>query len=257
MIELRDLAKEYATATAAAVHGLNLAVETGEFLVLVGPSGCGKTTTLTMINRLTEPTRGAVFIDNADVRTSDPVRLRRHIGFVFQDVGLFPHMTIAENAGISLRLQGVARREIDARVDEILALVRLPAGEFRGRYPAALSGGQRQRVGVARALAARPSIMLMDEPFGAIDPLTRDELSSDYRQIHDRLGLTTVLVTHDMTEALLLADRVALMRDGRLVQVSTPRELFAHPADDFVRQMIESPRRRARALSEAMRAGEA
>jgi osmoprotectant transport system ATP-binding protein len=255
MIELRDLAKDYTTAATAAVHDLNLVVQTGEFLVLVGPSGCGKTTTLTMINRLIEPTRGAVFIDGTDVRTSDPVRLRRHIGFVFQDVGLFPHMTIAENAGISLRLQAVATREIDARVDEILALVRLPSGEFRGRYPAALSGGQRQRVGVARALAAKPSIMLMDEPFGAIDPLTRDELASDYRQIHDRLGLTTVLVTHDMTEALLLADRVALMRDGRLVQVSTPRELFAHPADDFVREMIESPRRRARALSDAMQGG--
>jgi osmoprotectant transport system ATP-binding protein len=254
MIELRDLTKEYG-ASVAAVYDLNLVVETGEFLVLVGPSGCGKTTTLTMINRLIDPTRGAVFIDGADVRASDPVHLRRHIGFVFQDVGLFPHMTVAENTGIALRLQGVGRGEVDERVNETLALVRLSPAEFRGRYPAALSGGQRQRVGVARALAAKPSIMLMDEPFGAIDPLIRDELSSDYRQIHDALGLTTVLVTHDMTEAFLLADRVALMREGRLVQVGTPDELFAQPADDFVRMMIDSPRRRAQALGDAMRVG--
>ncbi len=254
MIELRELSKQYAAREAAAVHELNLRVETGEFLVLAGPSGCGKTTTLSMINRLVEPSGGAVLIDGVDARESDPVRLRRRIGFVFQDIGLFPHMTVAENAGIVLRLLGRPAPEIDARVDELLALVRLPPRTFRDVFPPALSGGQRQRVGVARALAASPRIMLMDEPFGAIDPLTRDELAADYRHIHERLGLTTILVTHDMTEAVLLADRIALLREGRLVQAGTPRELLAAPADDFVRAMIDSPRRRAEALAR-MQAG--
>jgi osmoprotectant transport system ATP-binding protein len=254
MIELRELTKTYES-RGTAVRGLNLTVASGEFLVLAGPSGCGKTTTLTMINRLTEPSGGTVLIDGVDARASDSVTLRRRIGFVFQDIGLFPHMNVAENAGIVLRLLGKAPPEINARVDELLALVRLPAGNYRGAFPAALSGGQRQRVGVARALAASPRIMLMDEPFGAIDPITRDELASDYRQIHDRLGLTTILVTHDMTEAILLADRIALMREGRLVQVGTPNDLLSAPADDFVRAMMESPRRRSEALASALRIG--
>lgn len=247
MIELRDLSKSYGT-SAPAVDGVDLRVENGEFLALAGPSGCGKSTTLAMINRLLEPTRGSVFIDGNDVRGVDPVRLRRGIGFAFQDIGLFPHMTVAENVGMVLRLLRRDSREIAARVEELLALVRLPASRFRDALPATLSGGQRQRVGVARALAARPSIMLMDEPFGAIDPLTRDELASDYRRIHDELHLTTILVTHDMTEAILLADRIGLMRAGRIVQVGTPRELLSAPSDDFVRAMIESPRRRALAF---------
>ncbi|HEY2446597.1 MAG TPA: ATP-binding cassette domain-containing protein [Rhizomicrobium sp.] len=251
MIELRELSKSYG-ARGQAVRGLNLTVASGEFLVLAGPSGCGKTTTLTMINRLTEPSGGAILIDGADTRDIDPVTLRRRIGFVFQDVGLFPHMSVAENAGIVLRLLGKPAGESAARVDELLALVQLPARDFRDTFPAALSGGQRQRVGVARALAASPRIMLMDEPFGAIDPLTRDELSSDYRQIHERLELTTILVTHDVTEAILLADRIALMREGRLVQVGTPNELLSAPADDFVRAMMESPTRRSQALASAL-----
>ncbi|HEX4078750.1 MAG TPA: ATP-binding cassette domain-containing protein [Rhizomicrobium sp.] len=248
MIELRDLSKNYGK-RGVAVEGLSLRVETGEFLVLAGPSGSGKTTTLSMINRLVEPSRGAVLIDGVDTRETDGVALRRQIGFVFQDIGLFPHLSVAENAGIVLRLTGMRPREIMKRVDELLALVRLPPEDFRNAFPAALSGGQRQRVGVARALAANPHIMLMDEPFGAVDPLTRDELAFDYRQIHERLGLTTILVTHDMTEALLLADRLALMRNGRLVQVGTPRALLSAPADDFVRAMVEHPRRRARVLA--------
>ena len=255
MIELRDLSKQYG-ADGAAVDGVNLRIETGEFLILAGPSGGGKTTTLSMINRLVEPSRGAVLIDGADIRETDPVRLRRQIGFVFQDIGLFPHMTAAENAGIALKLAGRRPQEIRARVDALLTLVQLPAERFRDVFPAQLSGGQRQRVGVARALAASPHLMLMDEPFGALDPLTRDELAADYRRIHTELGLTTVLVTHDMTEAMLLGDRIALMRDGRLVQVGSPRELISSPADDFVRAMVESPRRRARALAE-LQAGHA
>jgi len=249
VIELRDLSKQYG-ARAPAVDSMNLRIEGGEFLVLAGPSGCGKTTTLSMINRLIEPSRGNVFIDGVDTHQTDPVALRRRIGFVFQDVGLFPHMSVAENAGIALKLAGKRPQEIGARVDELLALVRLPAEHFRNVLPGALSGGQRQRVGVARALAASPRLMLMDEPFGALDPLTRDELAFDYRRIHERLRLTTILVTHDMTEAMLLGDRIAMMREGRLVQVGTPHELCSAPANDFVRAMMESPRRRARALAE-------
>jgi osmoprotectant transport system ATP-binding protein len=176
---------------------------------------------------------------------------------VFQAVGLFPHMTVAENIGITPRLLGWPAHEIAARTDALLALVRLEPGQFRDRFPGQLSGGQRQRVGLARALAPRPAIMLMDEPFGALDPLTRDDISGDYREIHGRLGLTTVLVTHDMTEAFLLADRVAVMRAGELVQLGTPQELLANPADDLVRTLVETPRRRAKKLAEAMRVGEA
>ncbi|MGH6888966.1 MAG: ATP-binding cassette domain-containing protein [Rhizomicrobium sp.] len=248
MIELRDLSRAYGLHRA--VEGLDLRVDSGEFLVLAGLSGSGKTTTLSMINRLVEPTGGAVLIDGVDVRARDPVALRREIGFVFQDTGLFPHMTVAENVGIVPKLLGRRARTSDIPTsDELLVLVRLDPARVRAAYPSALSGGERQRVGVARALAARPRIMLMDEPFGAIDAPTRDELSADYRRIHERLGLTTVMVTHDMTEAMLLADRIALMRAGRLVQVGTPRELLAAPADDFVRSMVETPRRRARALA--------
>jgi osmoprotectant transport system ATP-binding protein len=252
MIELRDVSKVYADGTRAAVRSLNLSIPRGEFLAVVGPSGCGKTTTLSMINRLVDPSSGTICIDGSDIRDADPVKLRRGIGFVFQDVGLFPHLTAGENAGIALRLMGRPAIEIRARVTEVFGQVQLPPAEFLGRAPSALSGGQRQRVGVARALAAKPSIMLMDEPFGALDPLIRDELAGEYHAIHRALGLTTILVTHDMTEALLLADRIAIMRGGALVQIGTPHELFAAPVDSFVRDMIESPARRARALAEAI-----
>lgn len=247
MIELRNLNRAYGARSA--VRSLNLTVATGEFLAMVGPSGCGKTTTLSMINRLVEPSSGAILVDGVDVRGTDPVQLRRGIGFVFQDVGLFPHLTAGENAGITLRLMRRPANEIRDRVSEVLTLVRLPPAEFHDRYPAALSGGQRQRVGVARALAAKPAIMLMDEPFGALDPLIRDELALEYRDLHRALGLTTVMVTHDVTEALVFADRVAVMRDGELVQVGTPRELVSVPADAFVREMVDSPTKRARALA--------
>jgi osmoprotectant transport system ATP-binding protein len=253
MIDLRLLSKDYPNA-ARVVDAVSLRVETGEFVALIGPSGSGKTTLLSMVNRLIEPSSGHVLIDGEDAQAADPAGLRRRIGFVFQDVGLFPHMTIAENVGITLRLLGARAADIAARVEELLALVRLEPELYRDRFPAALSGGQRQRVGVARALAARPSIMLMDEPFGAIDPLTRDDIAADYRAIHESLGLTTLLVTHDMTEAFLLADRIAIMRAGKLVQVGRPPELLRHPADDFVRAMVESPKRRAIALTEAMAA---
>lgn len=251
MIELRNLAKSY-DGRSAAVEGVTLTIATGEFLALVGPSGCGKTTTLSMINRLVEPSDGTVLIDGSDTRRWNPVTLRRQIGFVFQDIGLFPHMTVAENAGVVLRILGEDNQRIQSRVNELLALVRLRPETYRNRFPADISGGERQRVGVARALAARPAIVLMDEPFGAVDPLARDKLASDYRQIHDSLGLTTLLVTHDMTEAILLADRIALMREGRLVQVGSPRDLVLSPADEFVRAMMDTPRRRATAVASTM-----
>jgi osmoprotectant transport system ATP-binding protein len=251
MIVLNHVTKRFGSATHPAVDNVDLTVKGGEFLVLIGPSGCGKSTTLAMINRLIEPSSGEIAIDGTDVKAGDPVLLRRKIGFVFQDVGLFAHMTVGENAGITLRLMGEPPAAVIARTDEVLEQVHL-SKDFRDRYPATLSGGQRQRVGLARALAAKPAIMLMDEPFGALDPLIRDDLTADYRGIHDALKLTTVLVTHDMTEAILLADRIAVMREGRFVQVASPRELVTTPKDDFVRSMIESPKRRARALSDVI-----
>ena len=255
MIELRHLSKRFAGADRDAVADLDLTIAKGEFMVLIGESGCGKTTTLNMINRLTEPTSGQILIGGEDATASDPVTLRRHMGFVFQAIGLFPHLTVEENVAITPKLLKWPADQISVRVDELLDLVRLNSATYRTRFPWELSGGQRQRVGLARALAARPGIMLMDEPFGALDPVTRDDLSADYRAIHDTLGLTTILVTHDMTEAFLLADRVAVMRDGLLVQLGTPHHLLAAPADDFVRILVETPRRRARQLAKAMETG--
>jgi len=251
MIALEKVSLSYTGAGAPAVQDIDLTVPRGAFFVLIGESGCGKTTTLHLINRLLEPDQGRVLVEGKDVRTVDPVTLRRGMGFIFQAIGLFPHLTVAENIAITPKLLGWAQGRIAARVDELLDLVRLEPGSYRDRRPDALSGGQRQRVGLARALAAEPRVMLMDEPFGALDPLTRDDLSAEYRQIHDALGLTTVLVTHDMTEALLLADEIAVMRAGRIVQIGTPRTLLDAPADDFVRTLIETPKRRARRLAEA------
>jgi len=226
----------------------------GEFLVLIGESGSGKTTTLNMINRLTEPSGGRILVDGEDILAVDAVGLRRRMGYVFQGAGLFPHMTVGENIGVTPRLLGWPREAIAARVDELLQLMRLAPDEYRGRFPRELSGGQQQRIALARALAAKPKIMLMDEPFGALDPIIRDDLAEDYRQIHARLGLTTIFVTHDMTEAMMLGDRIAVMREGRLVQIGTPNELLSAPADDFVRSLVETPRKRARRLAEILRA---
>jgi osmoprotectant transport system ATP-binding protein len=251
MIRLENVTKAYA-AGEPAVRSLTLEVPDREFAVLIGPSGCGKSTTLSMINRLVEPTSGTISVDGQDTAALEPVALRRRIGFVFQGIGLFPHLTVAENIGITPRLLGWTRDDIRARIKELLALVRLESEHYAERLPRELSGGQQQRVGLARALAAQPKIMLMDEPFGALDPLVRDELGSDYRAIHTELGLTTILVTHDMTEALLLADKIAVMRAGEIVQSGSPEELLRAPVDEFVRAMIETPRRRAQRLAEAL-----
>jgi osmoprotectant transport system ATP-binding protein len=255
MIRLERVSKSYDAARTYAVRDLSLHVTDGETLVLLGSSGCGKTTTLKMINRLIEPTAGRITVDGADVREQDAVLLRRRIGYVFQRIGLFPHMTVGENVAVVPRLLGWSRAETSARVDELLELVGLSAGEYRDRLPRQLSGGQQQRVGVARALAARPKVMLMDEPFGALDPLTRVAIQDEFRRIHDRLGLTTLLVTHDMTEALLMANRIAVLHGGRLLQVGTPQKLMSQPASAVVAELMLAPKRQADRL-EAIAAGE-
>lgn len=245
VIELAGVEKRYGDATALA--GVSLSVARGGFVALVGGSGSGKTTLLKTINGLVRPDAGAIAVQGEDVAAAEPFRLRRRIGYVFQEVGLFPHLTVAENIAITPKLLGWDRAKIAARVATLLDLVALPS-EMGGRAPAALSGGQRQRVGVARALAAEPAIVLMDEPFGALDPLTRDALGSDYRALHERLGLTTVMVTHDMAEAVLLADRVVVLKDGRVLADGRPAELLATATDPHVLALLEAPRRQAERL---------
>ncbi|MGJ5181758.1 ATP-binding cassette domain-containing protein [Bradyrhizobium oligotrophicum] len=231
----------------AAVDDVALEIAEGEFLAIVGGSGSGKTTLLRLTNRLIELDSGTIRIAGEDISGLEPVGLRRRIGNVFQNGALFPHMTVAANIGITPRLLGTPADEIAARVDELLDLVQLDRKAHRDRLPDELSGGQRQRVGVARALAARPAIVLMDEPFGALDPLTRDALGGDYRALHDRLALTTIMITHDITEALLLADRIAVMRSGRLVEVGTPA-LLAASREPYVTELMSTPRRQAARL---------
>jgi osmoprotectant transport system ATP-binding protein len=231
-----------------ALDRVSLAVPEREFLGVVGPSGSGKTTLLRLVNRLTDPSAGTVRLEGEDVRTLDAIGLRRRIGYVFQGIGLFPHMTVAENIGVTPRLLGWEAARISERVRQLLELVRLNPAVHRDRFPHQLSGGERQRVGVARAIAAGPRIVLMDEPFGALDPLTRDALGQDYRRLHDALGLTTVMITHDVLEALLLADRIVVMAEGRLVADGTPRQLMAEGGDAYARQLMQAPRRQAARL---------
>jgi osmoprotectant transport system ATP-binding protein len=230
-----------------AVDDVSLEVAEGEFLAIVGGSGSGKTTLLRLTNRLIDADNGRITVDGEDVRAVDAIGLRRRIGYVFQSGGLFPHMSVADNIGITPKLLGTPAAEISARVAELLDLVRLDRAQHRDRLPQELSGGQRQRVGVARALAAKPRIVLMDEPFGALDPLTRDALGDDYRALHHTLGLTTVMITHDMTEAILLADRVAVMRAGKLLALGTPAEL-SRSDDAYVGELMRTPRRQAERL---------
>jgi len=248
MIELQHVCKDYPTGRA--IDDLSLTIADGELLVLLGGSGCGKTTTLKTINRLLDPTSGRVLLDGRDVATVPGHELRRQIGYAFQKVGLFPHMTVADNVGITLRLLDWPAARIQHRVDELLELVELAPDDMRARFPSQLSGGQQQRVGVARALAASPRVVLLDEPFGALDPLTRDRLQRSFDRIRRRLALTAVFVTHDMVEALLLGDRIAVLHDGRLVQVGTPHDLIERPADDYVRQLMETPQRQAARIDE-------
>ena len=247
LIAFTDVSKSFDGGAVKAVDDVSLDVAEGEFLAIVGGSGSGKTTLLRLANRLIVPSSGTVTVAGEDVALSDPIGLRRRIGYVFQSGGLFPHLSVADNIGITPKLLGTPANEIADRVDELLDLVRLDRTQHRDRFPHELSGGQRQRVGVARALAARPRIVLMDEPFGALDPLTRDALGDDFRALHDRLGLTTIMITHDMTEAILLADRVAVMRSGKLLAQGTPTEL-SDSTETYVGELLGTPRRQAERL---------
>ncbi|HEY3031620.1 MAG TPA: ATP-binding cassette domain-containing protein [Bradyrhizobium sp.] len=248
LIAFAHVGKSFDGGRVRAVDDVSLEVAEGEFLAIVGGSGSGKTTLLRLANRLIDADEGHITVEGEDVRAVDPVQLRRRIGYVFQSGGLFPHISVGGNIGITPKLQDTPAAEIASRVDELLDLVRLDRSLYRDRFPHELSGGQRQRVGVARALAARPRIVLMDEPFGALDPLTRDALGDDYRALHGKLGLTTVMITHDMTEAILLADRIAVMRAGRLLAQGTLAEL-SDSDDAYVGELLRTPRRQAERLN--------
>jgi osmoprotectant transport system ATP-binding protein len=227
----------------AAVNDLSLTVPAGEICVLVGPSGSGKTTTMKMVNRLIEPTSGRITIDGRDVMDLPPVELRRKIGYVIQQVGLFPHLTVAENVAVVPGLLRWDRKRTDDRVRELLELIGLEPAEYGPRYPSELSGGERQRVGVARALAADPPVMLMDEPFGAVDPIRRDRLQNEFLRLQDRVGKTVIFVTHDVDEAIKMADRIAILeRGGRLAQYDTPTAILSAPASDFVERFVGADR---------------
>lgn len=249
MISFEAVYKFYDEAAAPAVRDLNLLVEPESFLVLLGESGSGKTTTLKMINRLVEPSSGRLGFEGQNLKDVNPIDLRRRIGYAFQGIGLFPHMNVAANIATVPRLLDWPQRDIDARVDELLETIGLPPKEFANRYPHELSGGERQRVGVARALAARARYLLMDEPFGALDPITRDGLQTELKALQRSLQLTIVLVTHNVTEALLLADRIAVMRDGMLLGHDAPARLIADPPHPYVRELMEMPQRQAERVS--------
>jgi len=255
MIRLSGVQKSYDGGKSYAVANTSFVVERGEFLALIGESGCGKTTTLKMINRLEEPSQGEIEVNGRNVLEQNPEQLRRNIGYVFQGIGLFPHHTVAENVAAVPQLLGWEADRIQSRCEEILHMVGLPIDEYGSRSPGQLSGGQQQRVGVARALAAESEVVLMDEPFGALDPITRVELQEEFKRIQQRLNLTVVMVTHDMTEALLLADRVAVMKDGEILQIGSPGDLLSNPQHEYVQKIMDMPKRRADRLEELMGGG--
>jgi len=257
MIALEALTKRYG-AGPPAVNALSLEVVTGEVCALIGPSGSGKSTTLRMINRLIEPTSGKIWLDGEDVTRMPPVELRRRMGYVIQQVGLFPHLRVADNVATVPRLLGWDKARVRARVTELLELVGLEPGVYANRWPHELSGGQRQRVGVARALGADPPLLLMDEPFGAIDPITRHRLQTEFLELQHRVRKTVVIVTHDLEEAILLGDRIALLREGgHLEQYATPGELLGSPATPFVADFVGSDRSLRRLAVVALKASDA
>lgn len=241
MIRLTNVTKTYDQGTSFAVDSVSLEVETGETMVLLGTSGCGKTTTLKMINRLIEISEGKIEVGGCDVMEQSPVELRRAIGYTFQGIGLFPHMTVADNISIVLRISGKKRKQCTDRSHEMLSLVGLDPELYADSYPAQLSGGQQQRVGVARALAANPAYLLMDEPFGALDALTRDALQQQFLQLKKTFHKTVIFVTHDIIEALILADRITVMHEGKIEQIGTKSEILQNPASEFVRNLFAKP----------------
>ncbi|MGI8575703.1 MAG: ABC transporter ATP-binding protein [Egibacteraceae bacterium] len=241
MIQLEELTKRFPGQDEPAVEKLSMEIYDGEIVVLVGPSGCGKTTTMKLINRLIEPTSGRIVLEGEDVTKADPDQLRRRMGYVIQQIGLFPHMTIADNIAAVPRMLKWSDDRISKRVDELLDVVGMDPGRYRDRYPKELSGGQRQRVGVARGLAADPPVMLMDEPFGAIDPITRDRLQNEFLRLQEDIRKTIVFVTHDIDEAIKMGDRIAILRDRSIIaQYDRPEVILADPADEFVADFIGS-----------------
>lgn len=252
MIRLSRVSKSFDGGRTYAVRELSVEIHDGETLVMLGSSGCGKTTTLKMINRLLEPTSGTIEVDGEDISQRDPVRWRRSVGYVFQGIGLFPHMTVEENVAIILRLLGWPTVKKRRRVSELLELVGIDPEEFSRRLPDQLSGGQQQRVGVARALAADPEYLLMDEPFGALDALTRDTLQQELLSLKQRLRKTIVFVTHDIFEALTIGDRIAVLHQGELQQVGTSEEVVGRPASPFVRELFEKPAKQLAAFRDVL-----
>lgn len=238
MIKFENVTKIYPNTKKPAVNDLTLQIEEGEICMLVGPSGCGKTTTMKMVNRLIEPTSGNIYINGENIMNKNPVELRRSIGYVIQNVGLFPHMTIAENIATVPKEKKWDKERINKRVDELLKLMELNPEIYRNRKPSDLSGGQRQRVGVARALAANPPVMLMDEPFGALDPITRSKLQNEFLRLQEKICKTIIFVTHDIDEAIKMGDKIVVVRNGKMVQQGTPDDILGNPVDEFVENLI-------------------
>lgn len=241
MLIFRDLVKVFPGAKSPAVDNVNLEIAEGETVVLLGSSGCGKSTTLKMVNRLIEPDSGEILFQNKSIKKFTYEKLRRSIGYVIQGIGLFPHWTVAENIGAVLRLEGVSAKNRRMRTQELMEMVSLPEATFADRYPEELSGGQQQRVGVARALAANPNLLLMDEPFGALDGVNREKLQKELLRLKHDLRKTILFVTHDLFEAIMLGDRIAVMHNGRLEQVGKAEDLINTPTTPFVRQLFEKP----------------
>lgn len=241
MIQFQGISKKYNDGTTA-IKNLNLEINEGELVTLIGPSGCGKTTTMKMINRLVEPSSGIIKVNGEDISKVNPVELRRNIGYVIQQIGLFPHMKIKDNISLVPKLKKMDKSTYETKVDELLHLVGLDPETFRDRFPGELSGGQQQRIGVIRALAAEPPIILMDEPFSALDPISREQLQDELVRLQDEIKKTIVFVTHDMDEALKIADRIVIMKDGEVVQSDTPERILRYPKNDFVRGFIGEER---------------
>ena len=236
MIEFKNVGKQFKDNVV--LKGLSLEIQKGELVVFIGPSGCGKTTSLKMINRLIEPSSGTILVNGKDIMKTDTIELRRHMGYVIQQTGLFPHMTVRENIQLSAGLEGKNHDEMDQRTEQLLTMVGLDPKQFIDRYPSELSGGQQQRVGFARALMNDPDVILMDEPFSALDPVTRNDLQEELFNLQEEVKKTIVFVTHDMDEAIKLADRICIMRDGEIVQFDTPEEILRHPKDEYVESFI-------------------